>query len=53
LSVIPFFGDIIVSFIWGGFIVSGATLSFFFTLHFLIPWILLVVVFFHIVFFAL
>jgi len=50
LSVIPFFGDIIVSFIWGGFIVSGATLSFFFTLHFLIPWILLVVVFFHIVF---
>jgi len=36
LRVFPFFGDILVSFIWGGFMVSDLTLKFFFSLHFFI-----------------
>nr|YP_010620893.1 cytochrome b [Toxocara vitulorum]WAX39107.1 cytochrome b [Toxocara vitulorum] len=47
LSVIPIWGPSIVTWIWGGFTVSGATLKFFFVLHFLVPWGLLVVVVFH------
>ena len=47
LSVIPFFGSVFVNWIWGGFRVSGATLKFFFVLHFLLPWFLLVVVLVH------
>ena len=50
LSVIPFFGPTLVAWIWGGFGVGGATLKFFFVLHFLIPWVLLVVVLSHLVF---
>lgn len=48
LSVIPVWGQSIVTWIWGGFTVSGATLKFFFVFHFLVPWILLVVVLLHI-----
>nr|YP_001905889.1 cytochrome b [Toxocara canis]CAL69958.1 cytochrome b [Toxocara canis] len=47
LSVIPVWGPSIVTWIWGGFTVSGATLKFFFVLHFLVPWGLLVIVLFH------
>nr|APD14823.1 cytochrome b [Gnathostoma doloresi] len=49
LSVIPIWGESIVTWIWGGFIVSGATLKFFFVLHFLLPWGLLVLVLAHMV----
>lgn len=50
LSVIPFFGPSLVLWVWGGFIVSKSTLSLFFTLHFLLPFFLLVVVGTHLVF---
>jgi ubiquinol-cytochrome c reductase cytochrome b subunit len=50
LSVIPFFGGDLVAWIWGGFSVSGATLKFFFVVHFLLPWALLFFVLFHLVF---
>lgn len=50
LRVIPIWGPIIVTWIWSGFTVSGATLKFFFVLHFLVPWGLLVVVLLHLVF---
>jgi ubiquinol-cytochrome c reductase cytochrome b subunit len=50
LSVIPFFGPVLVNWVWGGFSVSGATLKFFFVLHFLLPWLLLVVVLLHLLF---
>jgi len=49
-SVIPFFGSIFVNWVWGGFSVSGATLKFFFVLHFLLPWVLILVVVFHLLF---
>uniref|UniRef100_UPI0030E12208 cytochrome b n=1 Tax=Porrocaecum reticulatum TaxID=2161849 RepID=UPI0030E12208 len=47
LSVIPVWGPSIVTWIWSGFTVSGATLKFFFVLHFLVPWGLLVLVLLH------
>lgn len=47
LSVIPIWGSAIVTWIWSGFTVSGATLKFFFVVHFLVPWGLLVIVLVH------
>jgi len=39
LSAIPYLGQILVQWIWGGFAVDNATLTRFFTFHFLIPFI--------------
>lgn len=39
-SAIPLVGDEIVFWLWGGFSVGNATLTRFFTLHFLIPFVL-------------
>jgi len=39
-SAVPYVGDEIVFWLWGGFSVSNATLTRFFTLHFLLPFIL-------------
>lgn len=50
LRVIPIWGSVLVVWIWGGFTVGGATLKFFFVLHFLVPWGLLVLIMFHLVF---
>jgi len=40
LSAIPVFGHDIVELVWGGFSVSNATLNRFFSLHYLLPFIL-------------
>ena len=40
MSAIPWIGQDIVEFIWGGFSVNNATLNRFFALHFLLPFIL-------------
>lgn len=37
VSTIPLFGNRILSLLWGGFAVSGPTLSRFFTFHFILP----------------
>lgn len=50
LRVIPIWGPTIVTWIWSGFGVTGATLKFFFVLHFLVPWGLLVLVLVHLIF---
>ena len=50
LSVIPIWGPTLVVWIWSGFTVSGATLKFFFVLHFLVPYLVLVVILVHLVF---
>lgn len=50
LRVIPIWGPILVVWIWSGFTVSGATLKFFFVLHFLVPYLVLVVILVHLVF---
>ncbi len=40
LSAIPWIGPDFVEFVWGGFSVSNATLNRFFSLHFLLPFLL-------------
>nr|AWA82135.1 apocytochrome b [Cantharellus cibarius]AWA82167.1 apocytochrome b [Cantharellus cibarius] len=40
LSAIPWIGQDFVQFVWGGFSVSNATLNRFFSLHYLLPFIL-------------
>jgi len=47
LSAIPYFGDSVVLWLWGGFAISGDTLTRFFILHFISPFILIVVVLLH------
>nr|WAX01702.1 cytochrome b [Philometra sp. HZ-2022] len=49
LSVIPYFGTKLVLWVWGGFTVSGATLKLFFVMHFILPWVLMVMVVFHMI----
>nr|YP_010602045.1 cytochrome b [Kapsa arca]WAM61635.1 cytochrome b [Kapsa arca] len=50
LSAIPWLGVEIVSWIWGGFSVDNATLSRFFSIHFTLPFIILMMVIIHIFF---
>jgi ubiquinol-cytochrome c reductase cytochrome b subunit len=50
LSVLPVFGQMMVTWVWGGFVVNIITLNFFFTLHFLLPFLLFLVVFIHLFF---
>nr|YP_001648554.1 cytochrome b [Chondrilla aff. nucula CHOND]ABW76574.1 apocytochrome b [Chondrilla aff. nucula CHOND] len=40
VSAIPYIGDDLVKWIWGGFSVSNATLNRFFSLHYLLPFVL-------------
>ncbi|MDX1922094.1 MAG: cytochrome b N-terminal domain-containing protein [Alphaproteobacteria bacterium] len=47
-SAIPLIGDTIVTWLWGGFSVDNPTLTRFFALHFLMPFVILGVVFLHI-----
>lgn len=47
LSVIPYLGRNLVCWIWGGFVVINSTLKFFIVLHFLIPFISFIFIFFH------
>jgi len=50
LSAIPYLGQDVVQWIWGGFAVDNATLSRFFSLHFLLPFIIAALVIIHLLF---
>jgi ubiquinol-cytochrome c reductase cytochrome b subunit len=50
LSAIPYFGTIIVQWVWGGFAVDNATLTRFFIFHFLLPFIVLAFTIIHLLF---
>lgn len=50
LTVIPFWGFKFVFWIWGGFSVASAALKFFFVFHFLLPWLLIVILLLHFLF---
>nr|YP_010222665.1 cytochrome b [Urochela caudata]UCC46128.1 cytochrome b [Urochela caudata] len=50
LSAIPYLGDTLVKWLWGGFSVDNATLNRFFTLHFLLPFIITAMVLIHLIF---
>ncbi|WP_137125795.1 cytochrome b/b6 [Roseomonas sp. HF4] len=48
-SAFPFVGEWIVSLLWGGFSVDNPTLNRFFSLHYLLPFVIVGVVFLHVV----
>ncbi|YP_003208165.1 cytochrome b (mitochondrion) [Halyomorpha halys] len=50
LSAIPYLGKTLVMWLWGGFSVDNATLTRFFTLHFLLPFIISAMVMIHLLF---
>lgn len=50
LSAIPSLGVILVNWIWGGFAVDNATLTRFYTFHFLLPFIILIITIIHLLF---
>ncbi|MEO3428466.1 cytochrome b/b6 [Pelagibius sp. CAU 1746] len=47
-SAVPFFGEGIVTWLWGGFTVDNPTLNRFFALHYLLPFVIVAVVVLHI-----
>nr|YP_009175536.1 cytochrome b [Ruidocollaris obscura]ALG66401.1 cytochrome b [Ruidocollaris obscura] len=50
LSAIPYLGTTLVQWIWGGFAVDNATLTRFFTFHFILPFIVTASVMIHLLF---
>nr|YP_008815321.1 cytochrome b [Odontobutis sinensis]AGT79972.1 cytochrome b [Odontobutis sinensis] len=50
LSAIPYMGNSLVQWIWGGFSVDNATLTRFFTFHFLLPFIIAATTVIHLLF---
>lgn len=49
ISAVPFFGTDIVQWIWGGFAVREATLTRFYSFHFVFPFIILALILAHII----
>nr|APX39285.1 cytochrome b [Psylliodes gougeleti] len=50
MSAIPYMGNTLVKWIWGGFAVDNATLNRFFTLHFILPFIIFAFMMIHLLF---
>lgn len=50
LSAIPFLGPVLVEWVWGGFAVANPTLTRFFALHYLLPFVVSALVLIHIFF---
>nr|BAA78467.1 cytochrome b [Brevitrygon imbricata] len=50
LSALPYIGDMLVQWIWGGFSVDNATLTRFFTFHFLLPFVIVALTMVHLLF---
>jgi len=50
LTAIPYLGNYLVIWIWGGFSVDNSTLSRFFSLHYLLPFILIFLILAHLIF---
>nr|YP_001816868.1 cytochrome b [Arapaima gigas]Q9G0M4.1 RecName: Full=Cytochrome b; AltName: Full=Complex III subunit 3; AltName: Full=Complex III subunit III; AltName: Full=Cytochrome b-c1 complex subunit 3; AltName: Full=Ubiquinol-cytochrome-c reductase complex cytochrome b subunit [Arapaima gigas]ABQ11866.1 cytochome b [Arapaima gigas]BAB19301.1 cytochrome b [Arapaima gigas] len=50
LSAVPYVGDALVQWIWGGFSVDNATLTRFFAFHFILPFIVAAAVILHLLF---
>ena len=50
LSAVPYIGNSLVQWIWGGFSVDNATLTRFFTFHFLLPFVIAAISMIHLIF---
>nr|DBA43726.1 TPA_asm: CYTB [Bombus superbus] len=49
VSAFPYIGQFIVEWIWGGFSINNATLNRFYTFHFILPFIILIMVIMHLI----
>lgn len=50
ISTIPYIGNITVQWVWGGFSINNATLNRFYSLHFILPFLILFIVIIHLYF---
>nr|UHM24571.1 cytochrome b [Papilio machaon annae] len=50
LSAIPYLGSMLVNWIWGGFAIDNATLTRFYSFHFLFPFIIMMLTMIHLLF---
>nr|QBZ38197.1 cytochrome b [Stenocranus matsumurai] len=50
MSAIPYMGQDLVTWVWGGFSVDNPTLTRFFSLHFILPFILIFMIVMHLIF---
>nr|ARH54479.1 cytochrome b [Melasis buprestoides] len=50
LSAVPYLGTMIVQWLWGGFALNNATLNRFFSLHFILPFIIMALTMIHLMF---
>lgn len=50
ISTIPYIGNMTVQWIWGGFSINNATLNRFYSLHFILPFLILFIVIIHLYF---
>nr|AZL93203.1 cytochrome b [Dryinus sp. ZJUH_2016011] len=50
ISAIPYMGEMIVKWLWGGFSINNATLNRFYSFHFIMPFIILMMVIIHLIF---
>nr|APX40575.1 cytochrome b [Galeruca interrupta] len=50
MSAIPYLGNMLVQWIWGGFAVDNATLTRFFTFHFILPFIIFAFMIIHLLY---
>nr|DBA43830.1 TPA_asm: CYTB [Bombus ussurensis] len=49
ISAIPYIGQFMVEWIWGGFSINNDTLNRFYSFHFILPFIILMMVFIHLI----
>lgn len=50
LSTIPYLGNDIVIWVWGGFSIGNSTLNRFYSIHFILPFLILLIVLIHLLF---
>nr|WCS40547.1 cytochrome b [Diprioninae sp. GYN-2022c] len=50
LSAVPYLGDFLVQWLWGGFSINNATLTRFFTIHFILPFMIIMMMIIHLMF---
>lgn len=50
ITTIPYIGNTIVIWVWGGFSINNATLNRFFSLHFILPFIIIIIIILHLYF---
>ena len=50
ISVIPINGESLIYFVWGGFRINWITLQLLFVVHFILPFLVLIIIVFHLLY---